>query len=291
MPTASARSAGSYSGLVAFARRHQLAVFFVFAYALSWWAWIWYLFTPAIGAPILSFGPFVAAVAMLALVGGRAAVRAWLGKIVHWRVAPWWYALALLGPPALTFGALAVNLAVGAAATPDRAVPTATDLVARFATVLVLVGLGEEPAWRGYALPRLLAGRSALAAALLLGVLHAVWHLPLFGVEYDLANGVPWLISVLCVSVVIAWMWLHTAGSLLLPMLLHTANNTAAFVWQWFTGADQLRLWWIWTGLWLVAAGAVVAATGPRLVRRPLSARQKVDSGAATDDHDLRRST
>src|SRR5207248_8467929 len=40
--------------------------------------------------------------------------------------------------------------------------------------------LGEEPAWRGFALPRLLSNRSPLIASLLLGILVAGWHVPLF---------------------------------------------------------------------------------------------------------------
>jgi membrane protease YdiL (CAAX protease family) len=268
-------------GLVGLARRHQLVAFFALAYLLSWWAWLWYRLQPGVvDAPILPFGPFLAALVMLALVGGRGGLRSWLSKIVHWRVGPAWYAVALLGPPVLTFGAVALNLAAGATLVADRPVPGAAEWLIRFAVVLLWIGLGEEPAWRGYALPRLLAGRSALAAALLLGLLHAVWHLPLFGVEYDLANGVPWAISVFCVSVVIAWMWLHTGGSLLLPMLLHAVNNSVAFVWGWFDGPDRLRLWWIWAALWVAVTVTVVARTGPRLTRRPAGAADPAPDAA-----------
>jgi membrane protease YdiL (CAAX protease family) len=138
----------------------------------------------------------------------------------------------------------------------------------QFLFVLVWIGLGEEPAWRGYALPRLMAGRSALAAAVVLGVLHALWHLPLFGVEYHLdGNALPWAITVVAVSVVVAWVWVHTGGSLLLPMLLHASNNAVTFVWRWFAGPDQLRLWWIWAALWVTLAVAVVARNGSRLTR------------------------
>lgn len=261
------------SNLTALARRHQLLLFFVLAYALSWWAWVWYLVDPgAADAPILPIGPFLAALVMLALIGGWAAVREWLAKIVHWRVAPVWYAVALLGPPALTFGAFAITLATGAPVTPDWTPPGLGAVLVQFVFVLVWIGLGEEPAWRGYALPRLLAGRSALAAALLLGLLHALWHLPLFGVEYDLDNGLPWAISVLCVAVVTTWIWLHTGGSLLLPILLHASNNTVAFVWRGFAGPDQLRLWWIWAALWVAVTLVIVVVNGSRLARRPVPA-------------------
>jgi len=252
-----------------FARRHQIGLFFVLACAFSWWAWIWYQLDPVgADAPILPVGPFLAALVMLAVVGGRPAIRAWLAKIVHWRVAPVWYAVALLGPPLLTFAAVAINRAVGAVPVTGAAAPAATAVAVQFVFVLLWIGLGEEPAWRGYALPRLMAGRSALAAALLLGLFHIIWHLPLFGVEYHLANGVPWAISVIGFSVVTAWIWLHTGGSLLLPMLLHAANNSVTFVWRWFAGPDQLRLWWIWAGLWAAATVVIVVVEGPRLTRR-----------------------
>jgi membrane protease YdiL (CAAX protease family) len=38
--------------------------------------------------------------------------------------------------------------------------------------------MGEEPGWRGFALPGLQASRSPLVAALILAPLIAVWHLP-----------------------------------------------------------------------------------------------------------------
>jgi uncharacterized protein len=256
-------------GLIAFARRHQLALFFVLAYAFSWWAWVWYRLDPAnVDAPILPIGPLLAALAMLALVGGWDAIRHWLAKIVHWRVAPVWYFFALLVPPALTLAAVGINRFFGATVVAEATVPGWQAIAVQFVFIFLWIGLGEEPAWRGYALPRLMKGRPALVAALILGAFHAIWHLPLFGVEYDLANGLPWLISVFCVSIVIAWVWLHTAGSLLMPMLLHASNNTIASVaWRWFAGADQLRLWWIWALLWVTMTVLIVVLTGRRLTR------------------------
>jgi membrane protease YdiL (CAAX protease family) len=240
---------------------HQLAVFVTIAFALSWLPRLW-----ADGG-LLPAGPFLAALLVLSLVGGRPAVTAWLGKIAHWRVGARWYALVLLGPPALTFSAVGLTVAAGATPLPASTTPDLAALAGQFVVVLAWVGLGEEPAWRGYALPRLTATHRALSAALAVGLIHAVWHLPLLGVEYDLANGVPWALSVLCLSIVTAWMWLHTGGSLLLPVLLHAATNTVTFTWGWFAGADQLRLWWFWAGLWAAVAAVVVAANGPRLSR------------------------
>ena len=258
------------SWLASVARRHQLVAFFLLAYALSWWPWIWFQFDPVtIDAPILPWGPFIAAAIMLALIGGWPAIRTWLAKVVHWRVPLVWYAVALLGPPALTLTAVGINRLLGAEFAAGAEFPGWPDLIVRFVFILFVIGLGEEPAWRGYALPRLLVGRTALAASLILGLLHAIWHLPLFGIEYDVQNGIPWAITVVCVAIVITWIWLHTGGSLLLPVLLHTSNNTIAFFWGTFEGPDQLRLWWIWCALWAAATAIIVIANGPALTRKP----------------------
>ncbi len=252
--------------LTGLAKRHPILGFFALAYALSWWPWLWVRLDPTTGeGPILPFGPFLAAAIMLALTGGWPALRTWLAKIAEWRVGPLWYALALLLPAAITAMAVGVNLFLGAEVSPGAVLPDWGDLAVRFLVIFVLIGLGEEPAWRGYALPRLIEGRTVLAGALILGLLHALWHLPLFGVDYDLNNLWPWLLAILSVSVVIAWMWRATGGNLLLPALLHAAVNTTALAWGWFADGDQLRLWWIWAGLWVAVAAIVVITCGSAL--------------------------
>jgi uncharacterized protein len=271
----SATAMPSENRFIAFVQNNQLLCFVILAYALSWWPWVWYQYDPvAADAPILPPGPFLAALIVVSLVGGWAAVRDWFAKIVHWRVGWVWYAVALLLPVALTLSAVGINLMAGAQRAATFKIPDAGSLAARFVFIFLFIGLGEEPAWRGFALPRLLKGRSALAAALILGVIHMVWHLPLYGVEYDSANVWPWGITVICVSVVTCWMWLHTGGSLLLPMLLHASNNTIALVWRMFDGGDQLQLWWIWCALWLIATATIVFSAGMDLKQDNSAARR-----------------
>jgi membrane protease YdiL (CAAX protease family) len=265
MTLAPATSTGK---IVTFVRRNQVAVFVALAYALSWWAWVWYRLDPGnVDAPILPIGPLLAALIVLALIGGWAAVKELLAKIVLWRVGWVWYAVVLLLPVALTLSAYGINLLLGAERVAAFEMPSTGQLAFRFIFILLWIGLGEEPGWRGFALPRLLKGRRALTAALILGAIHMVWHAPLYGVEYDASNVLPWGISVFCFSIVICWVYLHTGGSVLMPMLMHASNNTIALVWRMFEGGDQLQLWWVWCALWVITAGAVVLATGANLMR------------------------
>jgi membrane protease YdiL (CAAX protease family) len=249
-------------------RRNQLIVFVALSYALSWWAWIWFHLDPGnVDAPILPIGPLLAALIVLFIIGGFPAIGALLRKIVHWRVGWIWYLVVIGLPIALTLAALAINQAMGAQQVAEFEVPDAGSIAFRFIFILLFIGLGEEPGWRGFALPRLLKTHVALTAALILGIIHMVWHLPLFGVEYDVSNVVPWAITVVCFSIVTCWIYLHTEGSVLMPMLMHASNNTIALVWKMFAGPDQTRLWWIWCVLWVLTTMTVVAATGRTLTR------------------------
>ena len=173
-----------------------------------------------------------------------------------------------LVPPALTLAAVGINLTLGAQRAPAFEVPGAVQLAVRFVFIFLWIGLGEEPGWRGFALPRLLSGRSALAAALIVGVIHMVWHLPLYGVEYDAGE---------CLAVGdFGDLFFHRDHLDILahgrehpmPMLMHASNNTIAFMWRMFEGADQLRLWWLWCALWVLIAAAILLSVGRNLTRQ-----------------------
>lgn len=99
-----------------------------------------------------------------------------------------------------------------------------------------------------------------------------LWHLPLFGVEYNFQNGVPWALVTLAGSVIRTWVFNNAAGSALMAMLFHAVLNTFAgsFFFPMFSGPDQLRLWWLNALVWWTVAIAVILVAGPaRLTRRP----------------------
>jgi membrane protease YdiL (CAAX protease family) len=253
-------------GLVGLIRRQQVVAFVILAYALSWWAWVWYHLDPEnVGAPVLPMGPLLAALILLPIIGGWPALKDLFRRIALWRVGWVWYLVVLAGPVVVALAAVRINVMLGAQPLESFQMPDAAGLAARFVFIFLWIGLGEEPGWRGFVLPRLLLGRSAVSAALILGLIHAVWHLPLVGVEYFAWNLAPWAISVFCFSIVVTWIFRHTGGSVLMPMLMHASNNTVAVVWRMFEGADQARLWWVWVGLWVVATVAIILACGKDL--------------------------
>jgi uncharacterized protein len=264
------------SRMSAFLSRHRLATFFILAYALSWWAWIPY----ALGVfpnPVASFGPFLAALVVLALTEGKTGLLGLFRRMIRWRVAPGWYAVALLLPAVLAIAATVLNVLLGAQ--PPSAVQLSkwTGLFSTFAIVLLVPGVGgawEEPGWRGYAVPRLQNGRSALVASLILAVLIAGWHLPLM-----LVGQVHYSDIVLMVAgtIVYNWVFNNAKGSVLIIMLMHAANNAASgsFFSPMFSGADSIRQSWLLAIVWVVVAGLVIAIAGPINLSRKYQRQQE----------------
>jgi membrane protease YdiL (CAAX protease family) len=250
-------------------RSHPLVTFFVLAYALSWWGWILYAFNPDL-PPIASFGPFLAALLVLAITSGKAGIMGLLRRMVRWRVGPEWYVVALLLPVVITLAATVLNVLLGAQAPSSAELGGWTGLVPGFFLLLLIPGIGgawEEPGWRGYALPQLQAERSALSASLILGVLWAFWHLPLMVV-----GQINWsdIVLVIAVSVVFAWVFNNAEGSVLIAMMMHAMNNSISgnFFSPMFSGADSVRQSWLLAVLWWVVAIVVVVATGPEHLSR-----------------------
>jgi len=252
-----------------FVQRFSLPIFFVLAYALSWMMW------PFEAHSLFPMGPLFAALIVLPFIGG-ADVKDFLRRIVQWRVGIGWYAMVLLLPVIATSVAIGINLLLGTDAPTWERIPPLSDLPVIFISILLFIGLGEEPAWRGFALPRIMKGRNALLASLILGVFHIVWHLPLFGADFDATNVLPWMLGVLGFTIVTTWMYNRTQGNLLLPMLFHTSVNvTANYLFNnLFTGADQISLWWLWAACWWVVALIILAKNGSNLAK-PASEKQE----------------
>jgi membrane protease YdiL (CAAX protease family) len=259
-------------------KQHPLAAFFVLATALSWWLWPLYALdlTPT---PMFGAGPFVAALVVLGLTRGKAGIVDLLRRMGRWRVGLGWYAAALLLPVVVTFTAAAINVFLLGAETSKSAAELGgwSSLVPTFLILLLVPGLGgtwEEPGFRGYALTRLQRGRSALAASLILGVLWAFWHLPLFLTGLDTWNE---SVQIIAWTVVFAWLLNNTGQSVLLAMLMHNMSNTisGSFVSQMFSGVDSVNQAWLRGALWCVVAVVVAIATGPGHLSRRKAKRAR----------------
>jgi membrane protease YdiL (CAAX protease family) len=265
------------SGLSRVVKRHPLVTFFVLTYALSWTFEVPLVVlrdgiagTQGLVLNLLAANvPSVLAIVLTAMVLGREALRKLLGRLLIWRVDPRWY-LVVVGPAALAGGMVALNALVGGPALSVDATLLSAVIMLAF---MIFPGsaLGEEIGWRGYALPRLQAGRSALSASLILGVIWGFYHLPLYftGQAFRPLSLFPlFVVSTIALSVIITWLYNSTGGSLLLVVLLHATFNLPLTLLIAPLGSRVTVPFLLYVGLLVVAAIVVVIWAGPKHLSR-----------------------
>jgi membrane protease YdiL (CAAX protease family) len=173
-------------------RKSGLALFWVVTFTTSWACWTVAILLggPPMSSPTVipyllgGFGPVLGAI----VVRVRRARRREPGPAHAVSSRPgvrWFWVLPLLVLASATVVAAAFLAdALGGPAPSLTAgqnlITTAGGPVAFLVGMLIGGPLAEEPGWRGTAFPRLRASMSRLRAGLLLGVVWAVWHLPLF---------------------------------------------------------------------------------------------------------------
>jgi membrane protease YdiL (CAAX protease family) len=163
------------------------------------------------------FGPTVAALVILKRSGEKGAVRTLLRRMVSPRPSVRWIVLALLLPGVL------LTAALGLAGVFGREGPLFyfPDPVGRI-LVGAIIACAEEVGWRGFALGRLSSVMGRLRGSLILGVLWAVWHVPMF-----LGQAVPMdLMPVMLLfftggSVVFTWFYFRLKQNLVIVVMLH----------------------------------------------------------------------
>lgn len=237
------RAVPATSATVAWIKRHPLLALVSLAYGLTWFG---FMANPILSShsETYSLGNFIvviltvggclwAALIVETAAGGvtsRIAVLRRL-RLFRWRVNIAWYALALLLPAALMLAGIALADVLSGTTTQ---IPLLTVPPSRWLTVILInigvyvVGNFEEFAWRGVALPRLQATQSAVKAALIVGTLQAIWHLPYFFMPNSLEQQVGpfvFLLWNIALGIIITWIFNNAKGSLIIAILFHAAND------------------------------------------------------------------
>jgi membrane protease YdiL (CAAX protease family) len=239
--------AGRNEGVARLIRRHPLPAFFVLAYVGAW-LFIAPILLSQMALKVLEIpdalllglfigatyaGPLPAALIVTSLTDGRAGVKSLLRRIVQWRGGLRWYLVVLLGYPAVYVAGYSFMLGVE----PLQALLQTWPLLLTSYLPLVLFGilwpgLGEEPGWRGFALPRLQRQYGPLAGSLILGTLHAFWHFPVYFVPglilpgaFDLTAFIANSLAIVVMTIVWTWIFNNTRGSVWMAMLTHGASN------------------------------------------------------------------
>lgn len=261
----------------------SIPVFFLLAYGISWTAWGVTIVTPdsvlgKVGYYLGGFGPFIAGLIATRLAGRSA--WSWFKGLWHWRVAPRFWAFVLGFPIFLALSATALHGAFGGTVALDELGTRVALWGPTFLMVTLIGGGNEEPGWRGFALPRLQERLTPVSATLLLGVVWALWHMPLLAVRGGgmgaFAMGRDELlivgVTILSITAHAFWYtWLYNrTGSVLLCILLHGGYNAAnaRFVLvpeESLHDGDERTLLFVMTGLLMASVAALLVTTRTRL--------------------------
>jgi membrane protease YdiL (CAAX protease family) len=215
---------------------HPVAAYFLLAFAISW------LGSLAVAAPhllrheplpkitgILMFpamllGPSLSGIVLTWVVAGKTGLRDLFSKLLRARIRPRWYA-PLLIPPVLVLTILfTLKTLLSPVYNPN--------LFLMGGSFGVPAGLLEEIGWTGFAFPKMSSQHNPLSASISLGLLWALWHLPV--VNYlgtATPHGAYWFpfflaftFAMTAMRVLICWLYTNTK-SVLMTQLMHISST------------------------------------------------------------------
>ena len=250
---------------------HPLATFFTVTFVLAWAVWLPVVLLrddlpSGVGFVLTLTGslvPSAVAIVLVVMLHGSAGLQTLLRRLLMWRVGVRWY-VAIIALSGLALCAMVLSIVLGA---PAPEVTTTLPLAVALFAFSIFPGsaLGEEIGWRGYALPRLQARRSALTASVILGAVWGTYHLPLFLIGAETRPPslfLPFLISTVISSIFYTWMYNGTGGSLFIVVLLHAAANLPLTIVYGPLDERVLPAFWLYVALLALAAATVAAVNG-----------------------------
>jgi len=278
---------------------HPLVAYFVFAFSITW-IMILPLALSAHGLfPFVvseqwhflgASGPIGAAFIVTGVADGKAGVIDSVHRLTRRRVAASWLLVSGLSPFAMfAVSVLAVGLFGGTwpAFGELRSGEYATwAWVGGSLLSAIAYGVGEEAGWRGFALPRLQYGRSALRATFTLSILWGLWHVPMFFYRFEFGVGqvVGFFVGLFAGAIWLTFLYNSTAGATSMVALWHTGWNIVNIVGL----AVSVEVVSLMSAMVIVLAVIIVIAAGPaRLSRRP---KHTIASTARPTEPDGRRS-
>lgn len=265
-------------------RDSNLWIFFIFALGWSWLFWISASLVSQGDHTVLvtslhcigGLGPMLSAIGFVYLTQDRKGQRDYWWRVIDFkRIRGKWYTVVFLMAPALAgLSALIDCLSGGEGIQLETAVQFLDQPLMIIPSVFFILFFGpvpEELGWRGYALDRLQAQWSALFSSLILGVIWAVWHIPLFFIvgsyQYNLGLGTLsfWtcMVNIVSQAVLITWIYNNTDRSTTSAILFHFMVN---FVGELFELTEAAEIYQF--ILWITIVIFVVTIWGPKKLRR-----------------------
>ena len=270
--------------------------FFAATYAVTWLIWLpailWRGQEPNLLLVVLgAFVPSAMGIIFTYLATDRAGRRDFWRRAIDVRRIGWrWLAvIALVFPVGHGLAMAACTLLGGSPpslAAAARTLVSPSLMLQIILANLIISGFSEELGWRGYALDRLQKRWGALGASVILGLVHSLWHLPLFFIP-GITQGEMGLFSLGAVvflvggpagAVVFTWVYNNTGRSILSAVLLHFMINLCLDVLTGLQSALPTGYTAVYTGVLILLDMVIVAVWGARTLagRQRLAVRHRV---------------
>lgn len=203
----------------------------------------------------------LSAILFVHLTGNRSFVRDfWIRAVDPSRIgAVWW--LVILGlQPVINLVSISLSLLIGGAAGQwQLSEEFLSSPILFLLWILVFGPIPEELGWRGYGLDALRSRMNLLQASLLLGVIWAVWHLPLVFVQGSFQQEllahpgafITYFAAFFPSSIIMSWIYYRTNRSTLSAILFHFSGNAAG---ELFSIGPEARMIAVLLGLLFAAA-------------------------------------
>lgn len=264
-------------------RQHKVIAFVITTFLFSWACWLSVFndLKPSLfelDARTLSlfllgaYAPSIMAIFFTAYLDGKEGVKKLFKRLLQWRVGFSWMTLALIIGP-IIYSIAVLLYAANGGHLGDINYGLLPWIPAVFLVSLFLGPLAEELGWRGFVLPNLDTKNKLISSSIIMGVIWASWHLPLFwAVIGTSVSGFPvtfesvslfFLASIGC-SFFYVWMFNKTAASVLVAVVIHlswnASGNITGLLFPQMTAEQKLELYnypvaIVWAILAVVALG------------------------------------
>jgi membrane protease YdiL (CAAX protease family) len=214
--------------------------------------------------PAMLLGPSLTSILLTRLIDGPAGLRDLFSRMGRFRFPARWYVALFIAPVFVLCILALLKTFVSPVYTPNR-----FWLGLAFG---IPAGFFEEIGWTGFAFPTMCLKLPPFLAAILLGLLWGLWHLPVINfLGTAVPHGAYWLhfflafaAAMTAMRVLISWLYAQTR-SLLLAQLMHACSTGSLVVFSPPAANSRQEALWYATyaaALWLLVAALLLSRLG-----------------------------